>query len=170
VQKGLMVIDLQSCYLKGYSDQSVIDSVIKETNVTIKNAQASGDAIIYIQHEFKGMAALFMRAFNNSCGLSGGEGFETDTRVLQVSASFAVKHAGDAFSVKAVEDWLQDNQLSAVQLVGQDGNHCVQATARGALARGLDVSVIDNAVSAQNGSKWLKNKIKLAEEGVVFRH
>ena len=57
------------------------------------------------------------------------------------------KNVGDAFSQPALVEWLAAHGARRVILLGAQSDFCVAATTDGALARGLEVSVISDAHS-----------------------
>ena len=57
------------------------------------------------------------------------------------------KSAGDAFSQPALVEWVADLGAGEVVLLGAQTDQCVAATVKGAMARGLKVTVVGDAHS-----------------------
>ena len=95
--------------------------------------------------------------FRGGCCVRGRAGVELDARVLQLEhAESFNKWRGDAFCNEALARWLSEGGVRSVAVAGVYANACVQATVSGALKRGLQVTVLTDAVAA--GSDGARRK------------
>jgi nicotinamidase-related amidase len=63
------------------------------------------------------------------------------------------KWQSDSFSADALRYFVRDSEIDSVVIAGLQSEYCVQATARGAAQRGLDVVVVSDAHSTYNGAE-----------------
>jgi nicotinamidase-related amidase len=71
-----------------------------------------------------------------------------DHRLQPRSDHVLEKPHADAFSSPQFRDFITTRQIGRLQLVGLDGAGCVDATARGARAHGLSVTIVQDAVAS----------------------
>lgn len=83
-----------------------------------------------------------------------------------VNSEVFVKHEQDAFTSKTFSEYLKENKVDTVSIVGLDSSACVYKTALGALNRGYHVNIIKNGVLGKNGNSTEKALKKLATKGV----
>ena len=163
---ALLVIDLQSCYLDRYGDQKQVEKVIASCNRAMATARADGAPMLYIEHEMTGLTGLAMRLFYGGMGVRGKAGFATDRRVEQVAAApTLIKRGGDALADDYILGWIERKGVETLRVCGQDGNHCIQATVRGALKRGYGVELYVGAVAANDYDKWRQTREQLLGAG-----
>jgi nicotinamidase/pyrazinamidase len=145
---ALLVVDIQEDLTGttahsrfGYKDA---EPFIATVNRCIASAAARGLLVIYIGHECPD-TLICRLAF---CGrlLQGGEGTRQDDRLAIVSDHYFTKELADAFSSSHMEEFLIENQVDEVFVVGLDAVGCAYKTALGAVNRGYRTTIILDAV------------------------
>lgn len=76
------------------------------------------------------------------------------------------KKRSNAFSNPGLLRALRDMGADEVEIIGIDGNHCVKATALGALTNGIGATVNVRAVVSRNEAAFEKTKRRLRAAGV----
>lgn len=144
---ALLVIDLQEDYTGPGAKQHYrdADKLISVTNELIAEAQSKGTLVVFIENTF---ANPIFRVLAGGLNAPGAPGTEMDRRLIQIPGTRTfVKQASDAFSNPELETFLRNNQVNHVFIAGLDGVACVDATARGALNRGYEVTMIPKAIA-----------------------
>ncbi len=165
-----MIIDMQTAFTRMEGDdaweEDHLGRAIARIQMLADEAQAEGRKVIVVRQVFQGWYTNFMiKLTAKGRGAAGSEGLELDLS-LAIDADLDVeKPLGDSFSAKALDRFLATHRIGALQLTGLDGNFCVKATARGALGRGYDVILNDDAILAQDHAAWAKEKTALTAKG-----
>jgi nicotinamidase-related amidase len=147
-RKALVVLDIQEGYSAATLRQPVAslppNRMISTVNRLIDKAAETGMEVVYIRQVFSNN--LFVR-------LHGGRRqgrVIVDRRIRLINKNDFEKNRTDAFSSKEFEQFLIDNQVNELYLVGVDAAYCVYYTALGALNRGYKVTVVEDAVLSRN--------------------
>ena len=144
---ALLVIDLQEDYTGPEAKQYYrdADKIISVTNELIVEAQSKGTLVVFIENTF---ANPIFRVIVGGLNAPGAPGTEMDRRLIRIPGTRTfVKQTSDAFSTPELEIFLRNNQVNHVLVAGLDGVACVDATARGALNRGYEVTMIPKAIA-----------------------
>lgn len=157
---ALLIIDIQEDYTgphakKPYRDA---DRLVEIANALLAQAREKGALVVYVQNVVDNpLMAFFMGGIN----APGTLGTEMDRRLLQIPGgrTFA-KNRSDAFSTPELDAYLRKNQVNRLLLIGLDGAYCVNATTRGALNRGYQVTLFLDGIATESG----KPIEKLAQE------
>ena len=81
----------------------------------------------------------------------GSPGTEMDLRLIKVpGAKTFTKNRSDAFSTLELDAYLRENHVDRLLLTGLDGAYCVDATARGALNRGYQVTLFQDGIATES--------------------
>lgn len=160
-RKALLVIDVQEDYtgLKGKKPPLFknVEGKIATINGLIDHASGSGVAVVYIRQIFDNN--FITRLFPGRT-IEGLPGTELDARIKMVNQNDFTKKISDAFSNPRLEEFLINNQVDEIYLVGLDAAYCVYNTAMGARNRGYKVSIVRDAVMTR---KKLDDVLKLYE-------
>ncbi|MER9303050.1 isochorismatase family protein [Mesorhizobium sp. M0293] len=152
----LIVIDLQTGMFDGVHEPPIHDApgVVERARAVIDWARRNGRKVAFVRHDGPAGDPL----------APGEPGWPVWPALGQAEnePTFA-KSVGDAFSNPAFGDWVAGQGAGAVILVGAQTDFCVAATVKGAMARGLEVTVISDAHST------LDNASESAEQ-VIARH
>jgi len=146
-QKALLVIDVQEDYtgLKGRQPVPFknAEAQIATINGLIESASKAGMKVAYIRQVFENN---FIVRLSAGRAIDGMPGTELDSRIKVINRNNFTKKISDAFSNQRLEEFLIQNQVDEVYLVGLDAAYCVYYTALGALNRGYKVSVVKDAI------------------------
>lgn len=147
--KALLVIDIQKSYISKYETD-----IVQKINQRISEAQKSQYDIVYIK---------------NTKRLRGG--VVTDDfadELLLASDNVFYKEQADAFSSEELMLYLKSKSITEIEMIGIDGNSCINASAKGAIRNGLCVSILLNCVGVLNLSRFEKTKETLENKGVIL--
>ena len=120
--KALIVIDLQQSYFeKGWYDFGLIVKI----NYRIDEVLTGGGQVIYVKNVAKRNGEPYISDFVEGLNVVGNNVF--------------LKHAADAFTTPELDSFLKTQGVTALEVVGIDGNVCVYKTALGAARAGFEV-------------------------------
>jgi nicotinamidase-related amidase len=165
-QRALLVMDMQLDLVGENAKMPIensVENLIKTVNSIIDDFNSEGYEIIYIRSVFsKYDIANFFR--NKAC-ITGTKGIEIDPRVNIVSVNIFDKKGSSAFSNKDFENYLIENQINELYLIGVMAEGCVYKTAIGGLDRKYTVNFIENAVGVWKMKNFEPTKEKLNKRG-----
>jgi nicotinamidase/pyrazinamidase len=158
-RKALLVIDVQEDYTGLRSKQPPlfkgVEREIATINKLIDRASQAGIEVAYIRQVFDNN---FITRFLVRRTIDGLPGTEVDPRVKIINQNDFTKKISDAFSNPRLEEFLINNQVDEIYLVGLDAAYCVYYTALGARNRGYKVTVVRDAImSRKNMNDVLKS-------------
>lgn len=171
--KALLVIDIQEDYTGvtakppfPYKDS---ERLISTVNRIIEEAVKKKIIVIYICQEFDGfIGRTVSKLFGHGTAIKGNPGTELDKRNKVISNHCFTKPMPDAFSNSKLEGFLNEYQINQLYLVGLDAAGCVYFTAKGALKRGYNVSVIEEGIVILDEKKWDSLLKKFEQEGITL--
>lgn len=145
-KSAILVIDIQNgtTQTEGYAPA---DKLIEEINTVIAYGQERDMEIVYITQEYRRNPWDMMVAFGKF--LSGTESVKLDERLDVVSDVQFSKWCQDAFTNPDLNQYLEENQIDTLYLVGVDAYACVMRTAAGALNRGYHVYAVKECIGTQ---------------------
>lgn len=147
---AFVVIDIQEDYTgpaarKPYRDG---DRIVGVSNTVLAEAEARNLVVAYVENVIENP---LVRVLSGGMNAPGALGTATDRRILAVEGGrHFTKSRSDAFSNPALDAYLRESQVDHVVLVGLDGAYCVNATARGALNRGLKVTLLTDGIATES--------------------
>ena len=148
---ALLVVDIQEDYTGPSARKRFCDGdrIVAAANTLIAQAQARNALVVYVQNVF---ANPLLSRLMGGLNLPGAPGTAMDRRLKSVpGAPTFAKTRGDAFGNPALDEYLRQNQVDRLLLVGLDGAHCVNSTARGALNRGYRVVLLEDGIATESG-------------------
>ena len=137
---AVIVIDLQTAMLDGVRFAPLHDHerIIANTNRLTDWARANDAPVVYVRHDGQSGEAIER----------GAAGWPIHPRVAPKDGEpIFEKTVGDAFAETKLEAWLRERGVGEVILLGAQTDACVNATCRGALARGFTVTIVADAHS-----------------------
>jgi nicotinamidase-related amidase len=167
-KRVLILLDLQVDFLDPNgrlpiaSDQIV--PLLRAVGAAVDHAIAAGNPVINVGNEFR-MTSPISNAFRRFAAMKGSHGSEWDPRAPRGSAGYFPKASGDAFSNPALGKCLSDLGASQIAICGVYASQCVLRTTRGAVARGLQVQVVADAIGDTSGSARAHAIGRLREAG-----
>jgi nicotinamidase-related amidase len=136
----VLVIDLQTGMFDGAKMPPIHDAeaLTQRVRAVTAWARSSGHPVAFVRHDGGQEDAL----------APGKPGWPVWPALGQAEGepTFS-KSVGDSFSQPALCDWVDGQGADAVILMGAQTDECVAATVKGALARGLKVTVVADAHS-----------------------
>ncbi|NMS89291.1 cysteine hydrolase [Clostridioides difficile] len=165
-QKVLLVIDMQEAMCGKDGIYPKREEFVSSVNKIIIEAKEQGQKIVYICQEFHQFDFLFCLISMGGCLFQGSKGASICSDLKVVNNEVFVKHQQDAFTSKTFSQYLKENSVETISIVGLDSSACVYKTALGALNRGYHVNIIKNGVLGRNGSSTEKALKKLSTKGV----
>jgi nicotinamidase-related amidase len=176
-RKALLVVDVQEDFTgetapasSPYKNSPVFLATVNEV---IAKAANKDMLVVYIGQEFPNN--FLYRIAGRGLTLRGKAGTRQDDRLNLVSSYYFSKSRSDAFSNCQLEQFLIDNKVNEVYIVGLDAAFCVYKTALGALNRNYKVMVIIDAVTTFKKTRgeeiagmYRRKGIGSAVSGAVF--
>jgi len=147
---ALLVIDIQEgitgtvSFTDGYIEQS--ESFIGRVNQVIEDSYDSGHTLIYIKSE---IVNPLINVLNNTLA-RGSEGADFDKRLLIKPGHVISKRKSDSFRNTELDQILTEKGIGKLVLVGLDAGECVNSTFLAARNRGYAVTIVENAVIAED--------------------
>ncbi len=172
-KKALLIIDIQEDYTGTtarppfpYKDS---EKLILTVNKIIEEANNKDIIIVYIRQEFKGfIGKAISKLFGHGTAIKGSPGTEIDRRIDIVSNHCFDKSLPDAFTNPKLKAFLKENQVNELYLVGLDAAGCVHHTAKGALKRGYNVSIIKDGILLLAENQWDNLIKKYQKAGITL--
>ncbi|MEK5530285.1 isochorismatase family cysteine hydrolase [Viridibacillus sp. FSL R5-0468] len=162
-KSALLVTDIQNDTL-GISEYGNTEPLMANINTAIKYANDSEMEIIYVKQEF-------MKNSLDSL-LSGGM-YEADSDGADLYNELSVqsdnvfsKLRSDAFSSDHFENYLIENEIDTLYIVGADASGCVYKTALGGINRGYRVIVLDDSLFSVKENALNKMLVKYQTNGI----
>lgn len=170
--EALVVIDMQEDFTRkakrGY-DPADVEAAIGAVNSLAREARQAGIPVLSVRQMVTApVAAAVGRILAGPEGIAGSPGIGLDRRLELGAERDFTKERGDAFSNPELERWLDQRHVGRLRIVGLDGCHCVQRTARGALNRGYAVEIVESGVLAADRPAWSDWRSKLEAMGAAF--
>lgn len=168
---ALIVIDVQEDFTRNtgkhaYNGQAT-ETALSEINKAVFEARSVGTPVAFIKNVFRDMPVILaMKMTAGGMGTPGREGLRLDRALDVGTAPTFEKSIGDSFSNRELEAWLEENRVGQLVLVGLDACHCVQLTAKGALARGYEVEIREAGTLTNTLEKWRDLRSELVGLGV----
>jgi len=150
---ALLVIDIQEgttgsvSATKSYIAQS--ETFISQVNSVIEEADAKDYTLIYIKSE---VANPLVNVLNNTLA-RGSEGVEFDKRLLMKRGHVVTKRKNDPFRDTELDQILIGEGIGKLVLVGLDAGECIHSTFLAALSRGYQLTVVEDAIIADNDAQ-----------------
>ncbi|MHB8461729.1 MAG: cysteine hydrolase family protein [Vulcanimicrobiaceae bacterium] len=158
IATALLVIDMQRDFLETSGRLALPAVIAKRTlegvNAAVAHSVVAGEEVVYIVNAFRD--GDWTNIFRKWAAIAGTPGAELDPRLTVASAYMFTKDRGDAFSNRALLDFLHERAIQMVTITGVYADHCVQATVRGALCNGFSVTVLADAIGSSSDVRVTK--------------
>ncbi|MGO9753931.1 MAG: cysteine hydrolase family protein [Solirubrobacteraceae bacterium] len=168
-RRALLLIDFQHDFLDPHGRMPVarghVEPMVSATRRAITHAQRDGELVVKIGNEFR-RGDVFMNALRRRAAIEGSAGAAWDPRVDAAGAPYIPKWKASAFCNPALGQLLDERGVGHVILTGLQAGACVTATAKAALARGLQVSALTPAVACRSDASRDRALGRLARRGV----
>jgi nicotinamidase-related amidase len=136
---ALLVIDMQQGAAgNGFEVERVVDNI----NTLIDKARAEQVPVIWVQHSDEGMpegsdAWQYLPQFHRNA----------DEPLVH-------KHYGDSFEDTELELLLAERKVGRIVVTGAQTDACIRSTLHGALVRGYDATLVEDAHTTEDMREW----------------
>ena len=136
---ALLVVDVQNGVVEGAHER---DSVVANIGSLVEKARQERVPVVWVQH--------------NDGNLAKGS---DDWRIVpELTPSEAEPHVdksyADSFEETTLESVLSDLGIGRVVVAGAQTDECIRATLHGAFVRGYDATLVSDAHTTEDLSKW----------------
>jgi nicotinamidase-related amidase len=136
---ALLVVDVQTGVV---ANAHAREEVVANIASLVEMARRDGAPVIWVQHVSDELPRG-SEAWQIAPELSPAE----DEALIE-------KTYGDAFEQTLLEDLLADLEVGSLVVAGAQTDACIRATLHGALVRGYDVTLVSDAHTTEDLSKW----------------
>ena len=136
---ALLVIDVQNGVVADAHDR---DGVIANINVLVDKARAADVPVVWVQHSDEDLA-------------EGSESWQYVAELVRREPEPLVhKRYGDSFEDTELESLLAERRVGRLVVAGAQTDACIRSTLHGAIVRGYDVTLVADAHTTSDLSKY----------------
>jgi nicotinamidase-related amidase len=136
---ALLVIDVQNGVV---ADAHNRDGVIANIGTLVDKARAEDVAVIWVQHSSEEL-------------VKGSQGWQYVPELTRRESEALVhKNYGDSFEETDLEERLAERGVGRVVVAGAQTDACIRSTLHGAIVRGYDVTLVGDAHTTDDYSKY----------------
>src|ERR1700736_5428880 len=136
---ALIVIDVQNGVVGGAHQR---DAVVANVGSLVEKARRQRVPVVWVQHSDKGLAR-------------GSDDWRIVPELAPADAEPLVeKNYGDSFEDTTLETVLSRLGVGRLVVVGAETDACVRSTLHGAFVRGYDATLVSDAHTTPDQSKW----------------
>lgn len=136
---ALLVVDVQNAVVDGAYRR---DDVVANIAALVGRARAKGIAVVWVQHSDADL-------------VRGSDDWRIVPELTPNDGEPVIeKHYGDAFEDTDLEQLMTDNGVGRLVVVGAETDACVRCTLHGAFTRGYDVTLVGDAHTAGDKTRW----------------
>ena len=138
-QTALVVIDVQNGVVTGSHNR---DGVVANIVTLVDKARAENVPVVWVQH--------------NSNGMPKGSDDWQYVPELTMGDSEPVVHKqyADSFEETDLEDVLARYKIGRLIVAGAQTDECIRSTLHGAIVRGYDATLVEDAHTTEDMSEW----------------
>ena len=136
---ALLVIDMQRGVV---NDAYEVDRVVDNINSLVDKARAENVPVVWVQHSDDDMP-------------QGAEHWQYVPELVRKDDEPLVhKRYGDAFEETELESLLADRKVGRLVVTGAQTEACIRSTLHGALVRGYDATLVEDAHTTEDMRQW----------------
>jgi isochorismate hydrolase len=136
---ALVVVDVQTKVVASAHDR---DAVVANIAEVVERARAAGAPVIWVQHSSEDLP-------------KGSEAWAIVPELKPAPGEPVIeKLYGDAFEDTTLEDVLADLRVGRLVVTGAQTDACVRSTLHGGFTRGYDMTLVSDAHTTDDMSKW----------------
>jgi nicotinamidase-related amidase len=136
---ALLVIDVQNGVMAGTHNR---DGVIANIATLVDKARAENVPVVWVQH-------------NSDDLQEGSEQWRYVPELAQQEAEPVVhKQYGDSFEETDLESVLAERKVGRLIVAGAQTDACIRSTLHGAIVRGYDATLVDDAHTTEDLTQW----------------
>ena len=136
---GLLVIDMQKHVVDGALDR---EAVVANIASLVGKARSEGVPVVWIAHSHEGMPR------------DSDQWQYVDELVRCDGEPLVHKRYGDSFEDTHLEDVLRERSIGHLFVTGAQTDACIRTTLHGGLARGYDMTLVADAHTTKDMTKW----------------
>ncbi len=160
--KLLIVLDIQEYYTKNKLPEATAQNLIDSVNTIISNTNP--DNVIYIRSIHKVLNLSFSSPFLYVSHDTAAMRF--DKRMSLVNDHIFTKEESNIFAVKALNDYIEQNNTKEIIIIGLMAEQCVYKSLLAGEELGYAMYAITGAIAGKSIRSKDKVMKKLAEKGV----
>lgn len=136
---ALVVVDVQNQVVAEAYDR---DAVVANIATLVDKARDAGVDVVWVQHSGENLPI-------------GSDGWQYVPELSRrESEPLVAKTYPDSFEDTDLESVLGDRKIGRIILSGAQTDECIRSTLHGAIARGYDVTLVDDAHTTEDLSPW----------------
>lgn len=136
---ALLVVDVQNAVVDGTFER---DSVVANIAELVDRARQEGVAVVWVRHHDDALVA-------------GSDGWHIVPELVPRAGEPIIdKQYGDSFEETVLESVLSERRVGRLVVTGAETDACVRSTLHGAFTRGYDTSLVSDAHTAQDKTRW----------------
>jgi nicotinamidase-related amidase len=136
---ALLVIDVQNDVVAGAHNR---DGVIANIATVVDRARAEGAPVIWVQHSDENLP-------------QGSDGWQYVPELARAESEPLIhKEYGDSFEATDLEAVLAERKVGRLIVTGAQTDACIRSTLHGAIVRGYDATLVSDAHTTEDLSRW----------------
>ena len=136
---ALLVIDVQNAVVQDAHDR---DAVVANVANLVEKARRERVPVVWVQHSSEQL-------------VRGSDNWQIVPELIPAAAEPLVeKHYGDSFEETALETVLSGLGVGRLIVAGAQTDACVRSTLHGAFVRGYDTTLVSDAHTTEDQTKW----------------
>lgn len=136
---ALLVIDMQRGVVHKAYD---VDRVVANINILVDKARSENVPVIWVQHSDDALT-------------QGTEEWQYVSELTrQDDEPLVLKSYGDSFEETDLEALLSDRKVGRLVVTGAQTDACIRSTLHGALVRGYDATLVEDAHTTEDMREW----------------
>ena len=136
---ALIVIDVQNDVVGGTHNR---DAVVANISTLVDKARSRQVPVVWVQHSSEGMP-------------QGSDGWRYVPELTQDESEPVVhKRYPDSFEETDLETVLAEGKIGRLIVTGAQTDECIRSTLHGAIARGYDATLVEDAHTTEDLSQW----------------
>lgn len=138
-QTALVVIDVQNGVVTGSHNR---DGVVANIATLVDKARSENVPVVWVQHSSEYMP-------------EGSDGWQYVPELTMGEAEPVVhKRYADSFEETDLEDVLAQHKVGRLIVAGAQTDECIRSTLHGAIVRGYDATLVEDAHTTEDQSEW----------------
>lgn len=168
---ALLLLDFQADFLDDEGRlpvcRSHVEPAVAAAADAIRAFRQRGRPVIAIGNEFH-RGDFVRNLFRRHAALAGSSGARWDRRLPLEEAVYFPKWAASAFCNPELEPWLREQRIETLVIGGLMARACVTATAKAAIRKGFEVSLLGAAIACASDRTRARALARLEDQGVAL--
>jgi nicotinamidase-related amidase len=136
---ALLIVDVQQGVV---AEAHQRDAVIANIQTVLEKARSAGAPVVWVQHADDEL-------------VEGSDAWQYVTELQRDDGEPLVhKHYGDSFEETDLEVLLAERNVGHLVVAGAQTDACIRSTLHGALVRGYDATLVEDAHTTDDPSQW----------------